>query len=102
MDPPSTPAPVAMRGKSLDRALRDVDSKRPSLAPSSHASQAPPSIRSAPDPEAAMAEAERLAREAIESPVSDPPPMTMRGDALERVLHGVRSSPPSGIRVTRH
>jgi hypothetical protein len=97
MDPPSTPAPIAMRGKSLDQALRDVDSKRPSMR------EAPPSIRNAPDPEAAMAEAERLAREAIESPVSDAPPMTMRGDALERVLHGVRSSPrSSGVRVTRH
>src|SRR5687767_13414292 len=97
MDPPSTPSPVAIRGHHLDRALREVDSKRPELD-----ADMPASIRMAPDPEAAMAEAERVAREALE-PLSDPPPKTLRGEALERFLNGVRSSPrSSGVRTTRH
>ena len=101
MDPPSTPPPVAIRGRHLDRALREVDSTR-RAAPELDMDM-PASIRAAADPEAAMAEAERLAREALEAPLSDLPPMTLRGEALERVLDGVRSSPiASGARTTQH
>ncbi len=98
MDPPSTPAPIALRGRHLDRALRDVDSQRPELD-----AEMPASIRIAEDPRRTILEAERFAREALESPISDAPPMTMRGDALERVLEGARSTPRSSkLRPTRH
>jgi hypothetical protein len=78
MDPPSTPAPAALRGKKLDRALCDAE---PSRRPWSERDQPPPTPR---DPFAELRAAERFLNEL--PPSSDAEPMSLRGDALAVAL----------------
>lgn len=76
MEPPSSPAPVAVR--------------RGPFVP-----------EPGPDPREVMARIEMRVRElAGQSPSSSNGPMSLRGDALERALRDVPA--PSGVRRIKH
>jgi hypothetical protein len=97
MDPPSTPAPVALRGWALDAKLGEIAPDRPAPASGQVASFHPI------DPRIVMAEAERQAD--LDAPASDAP-MSLRGRDLEEALEVARRGPRSVSgtrpRVTMH
>jgi hypothetical protein len=92
MDPPSTPSPVALRGRLLDRALCEaVPDRKPW---SGRTDDAPMTQRD--DGDRAMAFAEAFAKGERLAPRSNGP-ATMRGDDLAAVLEALRE-PPSHAR----
>jgi hypothetical protein len=104
MEPPSTPAPVALRGRALDTKLGEIAPDRPAPA-----SARVPSTRQV-DPRVAMEEVERqvvlhLAEERRQD-VPSHAPVSLRGRDLEEALavarHGPLSSSGPRSRVTVH
>jgi len=88
MDPPSTPAPVALRGRKLDRALCEAEPQR--RAWSGH--EPPPSYRAAREADQRMAFAESFVIAERRAPRSNGP-LTMRGSDLAAALEALRSRP---------